>query len=64
MTFKKMVIHREEMKIVWEMQKYLMILRLSVNPTAVRVPVFYGHAASVHIETKEKSTEEQAKLHC
>ncbi len=51
---------REEMKVVWEMQKLFSDTSLSVNPTAVRVPVFYGHAASVHIETKKKITTEQA----
>lgn len=51
---------REEMKVVWEMQKLFNDVTLSVNPTAVRVPVFYGHAASVHIETKKKISAEQA----
>jgi aspartate-semialdehyde dehydrogenase len=32
-----------------------------VNPTAVRVPVFYGHSEAVHIETREKITAEQAR---
>lgn len=45
---------REEMKIVWEMQKILQDKSLLINPTAVRVPVICGHAASVHLETKEK----------
>jgi aspartate-semialdehyde dehydrogenase len=31
-----------------------------VNPTAVRVPVFYGHSEAIHIETKEKITAEHA----
>jgi len=51
---------REEMKIVWEMQKIFSDKTLVINPTAVRVPVFCGHAASVHIETKDKITAEQA----
>ena len=29
--------------------------------TAVRVPVFYGHAEAVHIETRDKITAEQAR---
>ena len=45
---------REEMKIVWELQKIFNDKTLAINPTAVRVPVFCGHAASVHIETKDK----------
>ncbi len=32
-----------------------------MNPTAVRVPVFYGHAEAVHIETRDKITAEQAR---
>jgi aspartate-semialdehyde dehydrogenase len=32
-----------------------------VNPTAVRVPVFYGHSEAIHIETKEKLTAEACK---
>jgi len=51
---------REEMKIVWEMQKIFNDPSLAINPTAVRVPVFCGHAASVHIETKDKITMEDA----
>ena len=45
---------REEMKMVWETQKILGDDTLRVNPTCVRVPVFYGHSEAVHIETKEK----------
>lgn len=51
---------REEMKIVWEMQKIFADKTLAINPTAVRVPVFCGHAASVHVETKDKITTKQA----
>lgn len=42
----------EEMKLVWETQKILGDKHILVNPTAVRVPVFFGHSAAVHIETK------------
>jgi len=45
---------REEMKIVWETQKILNDKNIAINPTAVRVPVFFGHSAAVHIETKDK----------
>ena len=41
---------REEMKMVWETQKIFADDRVNVNPTCVRVPVFYGHAEAVHIE--------------
>ncbi|WP_395376391.1 aspartate-semialdehyde dehydrogenase [Marinicella sp. W31] len=50
---------REEMKMVWETQKILDDRTIQVNPTCVRVPVFYGHAEAVHIETKEKITAQQ-----
>ena len=32
-----------------------------VNPTAVRVPVFYGHSEAVHIETRDKITAQDAR---
>ncbi len=44
---------KEEMKLVWETQKILEDDRIGVNATAVRVPVFYGHAEAVHLETRE-----------
>jgi aspartate-semialdehyde dehydrogenase len=45
---------REEMKMVWETRKIMEDESIQVNPTAVRVPVFYGHSEAVHIETREK----------
>ncbi len=45
---------REEMKMVWETRKILEDDAIQVNPTAVRVPVFYGHSEAVHVETREK----------
>jgi len=47
---------KEEMKMVWETRKILGDDDLLINPTAVRVPVFYGHSEAVHIETKQKIT--------
>jgi aspartate-semialdehyde dehydrogenase len=44
---------KEEMKIIWETHKMLEDDSIAINPTAVRVPVFYGHSASVHLETKD-----------
>jgi len=44
---------KEEMKMVWETRKILEDESIRVNPTAVRVPVFYGHAEAVHIETRD-----------
>ena len=45
---------REEMKMVRETQKILEDDEILVNPTAVRVPVFFGHSEAIHIETREK----------
>jgi len=45
---------KEEMKMVWETRKIMEDESIQVNPTAVRVPVFYGHSEAVHIETREK----------
>jgi aspartate-semialdehyde dehydrogenase len=47
---------KEEMKMVWETQKIMEDDSIRVNPTAVRVPVFYGHSEAVHIETRKKIT--------
>jgi aspartate-semialdehyde dehydrogenase len=52
---------KEEMKIVWETQKILNDIEIQVNPTAVRVPVFYGHSAAVHLETRDKISKQMAK---
>jgi aspartate-semialdehyde dehydrogenase len=45
---------KEEMKMVWETRKIMEDESLRVNPTTVRVPVYYGHSEAVHIETREK----------
>ena len=47
---------REEMKMVWETRKILEDDTLMINPTAVRVPVFYGHSEAVHLETRDPVT--------
>jgi aspartate-semialdehyde dehydrogenase len=52
---------KEEMKLVWETRKILGDDSIQVNPTAVRVPVFYGHSEAVNIETKTKITPEEAR---
>ena len=52
---------REEMKLVWETRKILGDDTIQVNPTAVRVPVFYGHSEAVAIETRDKLTAAQAR---
>ncbi|HID81829.1 MAG TPA: aspartate-semialdehyde dehydrogenase [Chromatiales bacterium] len=52
---------KEEMKMVWETRKIMEDEGIQVNPTAVRVPVFYGHSEAVHIETREKLTADAAR---
>ncbi len=52
---------KEEMKMVWETRKIMGDESIQVNPTTVRVPVFYGHSEAVHIETRDKITAEQAR---
>jgi aspartate-semialdehyde dehydrogenase len=52
---------KEEMKMVWETQKIFEDDKILVNPTAVRMPVFYGHSEAVHIETRDKISVEQAR---
>jgi aspartate-semialdehyde dehydrogenase len=51
---------REEMKMVWETRKIFADNDILVNPTAVRIPVFYGHSEAVHIETRDKISAEKA----
>ena len=54
---------REEMKMLWETQKIFEDPEVLVNATAVRVPVFFGHAEAVHFETrKDISIEEVRQL--
>jgi len=52
---------KEEMKMVWETKKIFEDAAILVNPTAVRIPVFFGHSEAVHIETREKITAEKAR---
>ncbi|MDH3560193.1 MAG: aspartate-semialdehyde dehydrogenase [Gammaproteobacteria bacterium] len=52
---------KEEMKMVWETRKIMGDDAIQVNPTAVRVPVFYGHSEALHIETRDKLSAAQAR---
>jgi aspartate-semialdehyde dehydrogenase len=52
---------KEEMKMVWETRKILEDDAIQVNPTCVRIPVFYGHSEAVHIETEKKLTANEAR---
>ena len=51
----------EEMKMVRETRKLLEDDAIQVNPTCVRIPVFYGHSEAVHVETRAPITPEQAR---
>ncbi len=63
-TFQENGYTREEMKMVWETRKIFDNPDIQVNPTCVRIPVFYGHSEAVHIETVDpiSATEARALL--
>lgn len=46
---------------VWETHKIMETSDIQVNPTAVRIPVFFGHSEAIHIETEKKLSAEQAR---
>jgi aspartate-semialdehyde dehydrogenase len=52
---------KEEMKMVEETKKILEDPSVCVTATAVRVPVFCGHAESVNIETEKKLTADDVR---
>jgi aspartate-semialdehyde dehydrogenase len=52
---------KEEMKMVWETQKIFEDTAILVNPTCVRIPVFFGHSEAVHIETERKITADEVR---
>lgn len=52
---------REEMKMVWETRKILEDESIQVNPTAVRVPVLYGHSEAIHVELNAPLTDVEAR---
>ncbi|MGK0297799.1 MAG: aspartate-semialdehyde dehydrogenase [Gammaproteobacteria bacterium] len=52
---------KEEMKMVWETWKILEDKSIQVNPTTVRVPVFYGHSEAINIETRTKISVNEVK---
>lgn len=52
---------REEMKMVWETHKILEDKTIAVNPTAVRVPVLYGHSEAIHLELKKHMSADTAR---
>ncbi len=50
---------KEEFKVINESRKILGLPNLRVTATAVRVPVFVGHAESVNVETEREISPEQ-----
>lgn len=60
-TFQDNGYTKEEMKMVWETRKIMEDESIQVNPTTVRVPVFYGHSEAVHIETRRKISAAEAR---
>lgn len=54
---------KEELKMVYETHKILNDDSIEVNPTAVRVPVVYGHSESLYLEfNKEPDVKEVQEL--
>lgn len=51
----------EEMKMVEETKKILHLPDLPVSATCVRIPVFYGHAEAISVETARKLTADEAR---
>lgn len=51
----------EEMKMIWETRKLFEDDAIQVNPTCVRIPVFYGHSEAVHIETRAPISPQEAR---
>ncbi len=52
---------KEEMKMVNETRKILHDPDIKISATTVRVPVFYGHAEAITIETKEFISPQEAR---
>ncbi|MYD45285.1 MAG: aspartate-semialdehyde dehydrogenase [Gammaproteobacteria bacterium] len=51
----------EEMKMVDETRKIFDDPEIEINPTCVRVPIFFGHSLALHIETRRKIQVADAK---
>lgn len=46
---------KEELKMIYETHKILRDNTIEVNPTAVRIPVFYGHSESIYLELNKEA---------
>lgn len=53
-VFEESGFSKEELKMVHETHKILKDKTIEINPTAVRVPVVYGHSESIYLELKEE----------
>lgn len=62
-TFEQNGFTKEELKMVHETHKILEDDSIEINPTAVRVPVFYGHSESIYLEfEREPDVKDVKKL--
>ncbi|WMM25125.1 aspartate-semialdehyde dehydrogenase [Tissierella sp. MB52-C2] len=52
---------KEELKMVYETHKILGDDSIEINPTAVRIPVFYGHSESIYLELGEEVNIEEIR---
>jgi len=52
---------KEEIKMIEETKKIMEDQNIKVTATTVRVPVFFGHAEAVNVETEKKITPEKAR---
>ncbi len=60
-TFQDNGYTKEEMKMVWETHKIMEDSSIRVNPTCVRIPVFYGHSEAVHLELERPLSADSAR---
>ncbi|MFH1838186.1 MAG: aspartate-semialdehyde dehydrogenase [Candidatus Kuenenbacteria bacterium] len=61
-TFQKNNYTREEMKVVWEIQKIFNDKKVLISCTAVRIPVMRAHSESIVVETQKKISQEKVRL--
>lgn len=52
---------KEELKMVYETHKILKDKTIEINPTAVRIPVVYGHSESIYLELGEEANVKEIK---
>lgn len=52
---------KEELKMVHETHKILKDETIEINPTAVRIPVVYGHSESIYLELKEEASVDEIR---